>query len=106
MKRTLTGLVLIAMLAPMPALAKDRDRDDRPYTVTRDEALAIAFDHGMADVYETERDDGLWEIEGRNAAGEKFEVEIDGQTGEVVKMETYGADHHDSHGEHHSGEHH
>ncbi len=105
MKRTMTGLILIALATPMPAQARDRDRSSGPYIITRDQALAIAYDHGMAYVSETDRDDGLWEIEGQNASGEKLEIEIDGQTGEVVKLETHGGAHHDGHGAHHSDDH-
>jgi len=100
MKRTLKGLVLIAMLAPAPA-ALAKDKASGPYTISRDQAVAIAREHGMVDIWETERDDGLWEIEGANADGVKLEIELSGQTGEVVKMETYGPDH-QRHGEHHS----
>ena len=102
MKRTLTGLVLIAMLAPAPlAAAKDRDDDSGPYNISREQAIEIARQNGMAEIRETDRDDGLWEIEGHDANGDKLEIEISGQTGEIVKLETYGAGHHGSHGEHH-----
>ncbi|WP_300391773.1 PepSY domain-containing protein [Henriciella sp.] len=104
MKRTLTGLVLIAMLTPAPmAAAKDSKEGAGFYTISREQAVEIAREHGMVDIWETERDDGLWEIEGANADGVKLEIELSGRTGEVVKMETYGPDH-ESHGTHHSPE--
>ena len=111
MKRVLSGFLIAALLVPgLPASAKDRNKYSGPYTITLDQAVAIAREHGMVEVWETERDDGLWEIEGTDASGAKLEIELSGQTGEIVKIETYGAGRSSHQGSddsgHHSGDHH
>ncbi len=52
-----------------------------------EEAIAIARDNGMATVDEVDRDDGKWEIEGRDANGRELEIDISIATGEVLKIE-------------------
>ena len=47
---------------------------------------AKAFDKGFATIKEIEFDDGVWEVEGRDHSGHKFEMEVDARSGEIVKM--------------------
>ena len=52
-------------------------------------ALEIAAEQGVAHVHEIELRRGVWEVEGHTAEDRRIEVEIDPQTGVVVKREIY-----------------
>lgn len=56
-------------------------------TISIEEARRIAAQNGISAIREIELDDGHWEIEGTDQAGNKFEMEIDARSGKVVKME-------------------
>ncbi|QYU70394.1 PepSY domain-containing protein [Leptolyngbya sp. 15MV] len=86
MKRVALLAALAALAVPTPALALDDDREKRRTTVTREQAVRIAAGYGMVRVTEVERDDGGWEVEGRDHRGRKLEVKID-RRGRVVKIE-------------------
>ena len=48
---------------------------------------AIAFDHGFVRLKEIELDDGVWEVEGKDANGREIEMKVDARTGRIIKME-------------------
>ena len=54
--------------------------------VNIDEVRAMAFDRGIVRLKEIELDDGIWEIQGRDAGGHKIEMKVDALSGEIVKM--------------------
>lgn len=80
MKRALLAMTLAAGLAASPALAQQ-------FKVSEQQARQIASDRGVVKITEIEQDDGKWEIEGRDKDGRKVEIDIHGQSGEVVKFE-------------------
>jgi hypothetical protein len=41
-----------------------------------DDVIRIAYENGMAEIDEVERDDDGWEVEGRDTAGNELELEI------------------------------
>ncbi len=86
MKRIAFLAALAALAVPTPVLAFDDDREKRRTSVTREQAVRIAQGYGMVRVTEVERDDGGWEVEGRDHRGRKLEVKID-RRGRVVKVE-------------------
>jgi uncharacterized membrane protein YkoI len=55
--------------------------------ITIEEVIAIARDNGMETFREVERDDGRWEVEGRDADGRELEIYIHAETGEVLGVE-------------------
>jgi hypothetical protein len=82
-----------AALGASTALAHgggDDGKSAATFDVTRGEALEIAKTEGVVEVWEVKARRGVWEVEGADASGTKLEVEIDGDTGEVVKVERYG----------------
>lgn len=81
MKRGLIALALILGTAAGSAAWAQQ------FKVTEEQARKIAADRGIVRITEIERDDGKWEIEGRDAQGREIEIDIHGQTGEVVKFE-------------------
>jgi uncharacterized membrane protein YkoI len=90
------GAVLSATFAALSAGAAlahgggDDGKSASTFDVTRAEALDIAKAEGVVEVWEVKARRGVWEVEGADASGTKLEVEIDGDTGEVVKVERYG----------------
>jgi uncharacterized membrane protein YkoI len=79
MKRSLLALAT-GIAATPAALAQS-------FKVSEQQARQIAAQRGIVNITEIERDDGKWEIEGRDKEGREIEIEIHGQTGEVVKFE-------------------
>ena len=80
MKRALLAMTLATGLAASPALTQQ-------FKVSEQQARQIASDRGVVKITEIEQDDGKWEIEGRDKDGRKVEIDIHGQSGEVVKFE-------------------
>jgi uncharacterized membrane protein YkoI len=76
-----------------PAFADRRGHDDRAQNVqaavSQERALEIAREQGVATVREVELEDGNWKIEGFTESGQAIEVEINAQSGAVVKRELY-----------------
>jgi len=81
----LPALAALAACLGGPALADRADRCRGPVTAER--AIQIAREAGVATVREVECDDGVWEVDGRDAAGREIEVEIDPQSGRVLKVD-------------------
>jgi hypothetical protein len=48
---------------------------------------AMAFDRGIVRLKEVELDDGVWEVEGKDATGHEIEMKVDARTGRIIKME-------------------
>ena len=55
--------------------------------VSLEQATKIARDSGLVVIREIELDDGKWEVEGRDRAGEERELHIDATSGKVVRNE-------------------
>lgn len=66
-----------------------KDGADRRLAVSEHEAAEIAAAEGVAEIREIKVKRGQWKIEGADADGRKIEILIDGDSGEVVKVETY-----------------
>jgi uncharacterized membrane protein YkoI len=81
MKRTLVAFALIFGIAAAPAAFAQQ------FKINEEQARKFAADRGIVRITEIERDDGKWKIEGRDAQGREIEIDIHGQTGEVVKFE-------------------
>ena len=79
MRRFLWIVILSLSAATLPAAAGAG-------RLTIDEVRALAFSKGITTIKEIELDDGIWEVEGRDASGHKVEMEVDAQSGEIVKM--------------------
>jgi len=66
-------------LATAPAFAKAIDIE----TVRQ-----MAFDRGIVRIEEIElrRKKGIWKVEGEDASGEEIEMEVEAQSGRIIKM--------------------
>lgn len=80
-------ILLAALIATMPVASALADNHDWPLEsdITISEAIEIAMAQGITLIRSIEFDDGLWEVEGRNADGAQIAVEISGATGELVE---------------------
>ncbi len=56
------------------------------YRVSIDQVRDMAFDRGIVKIKEIELDDGIWEVEGKDARGRKIEMEVDARSGAIIKM--------------------
>jgi uncharacterized membrane protein YkoI len=78
MRLLLCLVFLVVSLAALPALAAKR--------LTVDDVRDMAFAKGVVTIKEIELDDGIWEVEGRDAGGHKIKIEVDARSGEIVKI--------------------
>ena len=83
-----------ALAAATPALAHRHGGDDHSQhqqqaAISQERAVEIAREQGVATVREVKMDDGNWKVEGTTSEGRRIEVEINPQTGAVVKRELY-----------------
>ncbi len=93
--RTLILLTAFVFAAITPALAHHTEDHDEhgahqhQHAISQERAVEIAREQGVASVREVEMDDGNWKVEGSTAEGRRIEVEINPDTGAVVKREIY-----------------
>ncbi|MGB3020981.1 MAG: PepSY domain-containing protein [Methyloceanibacter sp.] len=78
MRRLLCIVILGLSMAALPAAAAKR--------LIVDEVRDMAFDKGVVTIKEIELDDGVWDVEGRDASGHKIKIEVDARSGEIVKF--------------------
>jgi hypothetical protein len=71
MRRFLWIVLFTLSVAALPAAAGVRN---------------MAFDRDVVTIKEIEVDDGIWEVQGRDAGGHKIEMKVDALSGEIVKM--------------------
>jgi hypothetical protein len=82
----LLAIIALAAGAATPAHADDDDDRNVRSRVSEAQAVRIARGYGMVRVTEVERDDGGWEIEGRDRRGREVKVTIN-RLGRVTKVE-------------------
>jgi len=78
MRLLLCLVFLVVSLGALPAPAAKR--------LTVDDVRDMAFAKGVVTIKEIELDDGIWEVEGRDAGGHKIKIEVDARSGEIVKI--------------------
>jgi uncharacterized membrane protein YkoI len=92
LRTALIAAALVVGVAAEPALARHGGRDAvqaGPVNVSRDQAHAIAQDHGVARIRESDLRGGVWKVEGWTAEGRAIEVRISATTGDVLEVEFY-----------------
>lgn len=57
--------------------------------ISMQRAVAIANSIGLVSVNEIQFDDGKWDIEGRDPYGRSLTVDIDGRTGQIVRVDRW-----------------
>jgi hypothetical protein len=67
--RLVAASLITFVVAAGPAAAQNR--------IEIEDAIRIARENGIVAFREVERDDGRWEVEGRDAEGRKLELDID-----------------------------
>lgn len=80
------AIATLAAIPVAPAYADDDDDRHIRSRVSEAQAVRIARGYGMVRVTEVERDDGGWEIEGRDRRGREVKVTIN-RLGRVTKVE-------------------
>lgn len=83
MRKCIVSLAAAAFLgAAPPALAYDSGS-----LLSMQEALGVAVEVGIAAVSDAEFAGYEWQIEGRDAAGQYMEVDVDATTGAVLNVD-------------------
>jgi len=54
--------------------------------VTIDDVRLMAFDKGIVKIEEVELDDGIWEVEGKDASGHEIEMKVEAESGQIIKV--------------------
>ena len=75
--RVIPALVVFSLALASPALA---------YPVSIEEVRDMAFSKGIVKLKEIELDDGIWEVEGKDATGHEIEMEVDARSGAIIKL--------------------
>jgi hypothetical protein len=86
MKKLLTGIAVLGLAASAPALFAQSQTAtnaelDAKQIITKLESA------GYTHIQDIEKDDGVWEVEATNTAGERVELEVDPVSGNVVREE-------------------
>lgn len=89
-----TTVAFLAFSLPTAAFTQDSNRASTRREVTQAQAVQIARGYGIVEVEEVERDDGGWEIEGRDRRGRNVEVTVnrDGRVTNVDRSEAPARD--------------
>jgi uncharacterized membrane protein YkoI len=53
--------------------------------LTIDDVRNMALARGVVTIKEIELDNGIWEVQGRDAGGHKIEIKVDALSGDIVK---------------------
>jgi uncharacterized membrane protein YkoI len=80
---TMAMVGFVAIAAYWPAHAQTTQTP----AVSIEQATKLARDRGLVMIRDIELDDGKWEIEGRNQAGERRELHIDAASGKITRDE-------------------
>jgi uncharacterized membrane protein YkoI len=83
---TMAMIGFVAVAAGWPAYAQAPQASPNP-AVSLEKATKIAREAGLVMIREIELDDGKWEVEGRNQAGERRELHIDASSGKMLRNE-------------------
>ena len=54
--------------------------------VTIEDVRLKAFDKGIVKIEEVELDDGIWEVEGKDASGHEIEMKVEAESGQIIKL--------------------
>ena len=75
--RVIPALIVLSLAFASRALA---------YPVSIEEVRDMTFDKGFVKIKEIELDDGVWEVEGKDATGQELEMEVDAASGAIIKL--------------------
>lgn len=82
---TIALAATLGFAAPViAAAAPGQDSNRARGAISANEAMAIARSHGVVRVTDVDRDDGRWEVEGRDRRGRELEVHINIRNGRVI----------------------
>ena len=77
--RRFLWIVLLLVSALLPAAAAAQ-------YLTIEDVRTMAFGKGVVTLKEIELDHGIWEVRRSDASGQKIEMKVDAESGEIVKM--------------------
>lgn len=84
MKKLLSGIALLGLFASAPMLIAQAQ--NAPATeLDAKQIIAKLESAGYTKIHDVEKDDGVWEVEATNSAGQRVELEVDPVSGNVVR---------------------
>ena len=75
MLNRLAAAAFATMLISVSALAQTPPPAMQVASITAEQAISIARQQGLVSVEDVDRDDGKWEVEGKDVNGREIEVE-------------------------------
>lgn len=87
MTAAVTASCLLGGVSSMSNTARADDFGGSLISMQR--AVMIANGIGLVSVNEIQFDDGKWDIEGRDPYGRSLTVDIDGRTGQIVRVDRW-----------------
>lgn len=88
MYKTIAGCVAMAVVLGGSAVALAQNVEpSAPAELTIHQLIAKLEATGYTAIDDVEKDDGHWEAEATNAAGQRVEVEVDVRTGAILREE-------------------
>jgi len=86
MKKVLTAIALLGLAASAPALYAQA-QNAASAELDAKQIIAKLESAGYTRIEDVEKDDGVWEVEATNSAGQRVELKVDPVTGAVLYEE-------------------
>ncbi len=86
MKKVLAAIVLLGFAASAPVLYAQAPNASANELDAK-QIIAKLESAGYTHIEEIEKDDGMWEVEATNSAGQRVELKVDPVSGTVVREE-------------------
>lgn len=86
MKKRLVGIVVVGLAVSAPALIVQAQEAARAELDVK-QIIAKLESAGYTRIEDIERDDGVWEVEATNSAGQRVELDVDPVSGAVLREE-------------------
>ena len=85
MKKLLSGLAVLGLAVSAPALVHAQTATNAELDAKQ--IIAKLEAAGYTRIHDVEKDDGIWEVEATNSAGQRVELDVDPVSGNVLREE-------------------
>lgn len=84
MKKRLVGIAVLALGVGAP-LVHAQDQNAASPQLDAKQIIAKLESAGYTRIEDVEKDDGVWEVDATNSAGQRVELDVDPATGNVLR---------------------
>jgi len=85
MKKVTAGILSVALALFATQSLMAQGTQPARTELTAKEVIAKLEEAGYRSITDIEKDDGVWEVDAVNAAGERVEVDVDPVTGKILR---------------------